>query len=88
MFLGICFIILVRFYLFLMLFQAKMFIKLKFNLPWWAYSFPLDALTIATLLMYAEGGLFFFKIASYFMFIFLNLIILILVIKTIIANKE
>ena len=74
----------------LILFQAKMFIKLKFNLPWWAYSFPLDALTIATFLMYAESGLFFFRIASYAMFIFLNLIILILVIKTIVAikNKE
>ena len=74
----------------LIIFQAKMFIKLKFNLPWWAYSFPLDALTIATLLMYHESGLIFFKIASWGMFIFLNLIILTLVVKTIIAirNKE
>ncbi len=74
----------------LIMFQARMFIKLKFNLPWWAYSFPLDALTIATLLMYYESGLFFFMLASWALFVFLNLIILILVIKTIIAikNKE
>ncbi len=74
----------------LVMFQAKIFLKLKFNLPWWAYSFPLDALTIATLLMYHESGLVFFKIASWILFIFLNLVILTLVIKTIIAikNKE
>ena len=74
----------------LIMFQAKMFTKLKFNLPWWAYSFPLAALTIATLLMYSESGLFFFKIVSWAIFIFLNLIILILIVKTIVAikNKE
>ena len=67
-----------------------MFVKLKFNLPWWAYSFPLDALTIATLLMYHESGMLFFKFASWTIFVFLNLVILILIIKTIVAikNKE
>jgi len=74
----------------LIIFQAKMFIKLKFDLPWWAYSFPLDALTIATLLMYHESGSVFFKVASWAIFIFLNLAISTLVIKTIISikNKE
>ena len=74
----------------LIMFQVKMFIKLKFNLPWWAYSFPLDALAIGTLLMYAESGLIFFKIASWAIFVFLNLVIILLVVKTIIAikNKE
>jgi len=72
----------------LIIFQVKMFSKIKFNLPWWAYSFPLDALTIATLLMYHESGLLFFKIASWIIFIFLNLIILLLITKTILAVKD
>ncbi|MBI9071035.1 MAG: hypothetical protein JEY94_05530 [Melioribacteraceae bacterium] len=74
----------------LLLFQAKMFIKLKFNLPWWAYSIPLDALAIGTLLMYEESGSPFFKVLSWTVFIFLNIMILILVLKTTFAikNKE
>lgn len=74
----------------LIIFQAKMFVKLKFNLPWWAYSFPVDALVIGTLLMYEETKFAFFNVASWFTFIFLNLIIVLLVLKTIFAikNKE
>jgi len=72
----------------LILFQAKMFIKLKFNLPWWAYSFPLDALTIGTLLMYEETKMPFFNIAAWAVFIFLNLIMILLIIKTLIAMKN
>lgn len=74
----------------LVLFQSKTFVKLRFNLPWWAYSFPLDALVIGTLLMYEETKSAFFNMASWFTFIFLNLIIVLLVTKTIFAvkNKE
>jgi len=74
----------------LILFQYKMFSKIKFYLSWWAYSFPLSALTIGTFLMYHEGGLFFFKIVSWILFVLLNIIIAMLCIKTVIAikNKE
>ncbi len=72
----------------LILFQAKMFIRLKFNLPWWAYSFPLDALTIATLLMYENTKLNFFYALSWAVFVFLNLMILLLIFKTIFAIKR
>ncbi|MEA1984427.1 MAG: SLAC1 anion channel family protein [Euryarchaeota archaeon] len=72
----------------LIMFQAKMFIKLKFNLPWWAYSFPLDALALATFLMYEESGLVFFKVASWTIFVFLNLVILLLLTKTFVAVKN
>ncbi len=71
----------------LILFQAKMFAKLKFNLPWWAYSFPLDALAIATLLMYEETKFGFFYGLSWAVFGFLNLMILLLIGKTIFAIK-
>ncbi|MEA2097877.1 MAG: SLAC1 anion channel family protein [Patescibacteria group bacterium] len=74
----------------LILFQFKMFSKIKFYLSWWAYSFPMDALVIGTLLMYHETGLQFFKILSWLLFVLLNLIIILLLAKTIksIKNKE
>lgn len=49
-------------FLTLMLFtQAPRFLKLPFFLSWWAYSFPMAAVTIATLGMYQLLGLSFFK---------------------------
>lgn len=39
-------------FLFLLLaYQWRMFLKIKFFISWWAYSFPIAALTVATLLM-------------------------------------
>jgi len=40
----------------LLLTQAGRFARVKFFLSWWAYSFPLAAITIATLLMYQITG--------------------------------
>ena len=49
-------------FLTLMLFtQVPRFLKLQFFLSWWAYSFPMAAITIATLRMYELLGLGFFK---------------------------
>jgi len=72
----------------LILFQYKIFLKLKFYLSWWAYSFPMDALAIGTFLMYYETGLQFFKVASWIIFILLNFMILLLLIKTVKAIKN
>ena len=44
----------------LMFAQMKYFVKVKFALPWWAYSFPMAAITIASMIMLEKvGGLFF-----------------------------
>jgi len=40
----------------LLFFQARLFARLKFALSWWAYSFPLAAITIATLLLFQHTG--------------------------------
>jgi tellurite resistance protein len=72
----------------LILFQFKMFSKIKFYLSWWAYSFPMAALAIGTLLMYHETGLHFFYVASWAIFILLNILILLLIVKTIEAIKN
>ncbi|MFZ5483724.1 MAG: SLAC1 anion channel family protein [Pseudomonadota bacterium] len=44
------------FFTLLLFFQVKWFARLKFFLSWWAYSFPLAAITIASLLMFHETG--------------------------------
>jgi len=40
----------------LMLVQVPQLWRLRFYLSWWAYSFPLAAITIATLVMARETG--------------------------------
>ncbi len=44
------------FTLFLLLFMIRMFDIKEFFISWWAYTFPLTAITIATLLMYMTLG--------------------------------
>jgi len=70
------------------MFQANLFAKIRFYLSWWAYSFPVVALTVATILMYEKTQLLFFNYLSWGLFIFLNLVIILLIIKTIGAVKE
>jgi len=45
------------FFTLLLFVQVKLFARLKFFLSWWAYSFPIAAITIATLIMARETGL-------------------------------
>ncbi len=66
----------------LILTQLPVFLKLKFNLPWWAYSFPLDALAIASFLMAEISGLAFFHWLSWGVFLLLNLVIVLLLVLT------
>ncbi len=72
----------------LILFQIKMFAKLDFDIPWWAYSFPLDALAIGTLLMYHATGYAFYKYSAWFVFVLLNLVMILLIVKTSKAVKQ
>lgn len=65
--------------------QIRHFIRLKFFLSWWAYSFPLAAITIATLLIYERLGLSFFKGLSIALLALLSLVILTLIYKTLVA---
>jgi tellurite resistance protein len=53
------------FFTLLLFFQVKWFLRPKFFLSWWAYSFPLAAITIATLAMFHEtGSLLYLRIAG------------------------
>ncbi|MEW6330336.1 MAG: SLAC1 anion channel family protein [Pseudomonadota bacterium] len=55
----------------LLLLQVPRLWRLKFFLSWWAYSFPLAALTIATQLMFHATNVGFFRTASYLLLILL-----------------
>ncbi len=53
------------FFTLLLFTQVRRFANLKFFLSWWAYSFPLTAITIASFLMYEQSGnMLFLRIAG------------------------
>jgi tellurite resistance protein len=67
----------------LLLAQVKYIYRAKFFLSWWAYSFPVASITIATVLMFRQTGMVFFQGLAYFLFLILSVIIAGLLIKTI-----
>jgi tellurite resistance protein len=67
----------------LMLAQMKYFTKVQFALPWWAYSFPIAAITIATMIMQEKVGGLFFQTLSVFLYTILVVLLTTLVIRTI-----
>lgn len=66
----------------LLITQYKMLYKIKFYLSWWAYSFPIAALTIASILMYHKTQLMAFEIISLSLLAFLAIVLGILIVKT------
>ncbi|WP_126444388.1 SLAC1 anion channel family protein [Sulfuricystis multivorans] len=64
--------------------NALRFFRLRFFLSTWAYSFPLAAITIATLIM-AEHGSGFFVGLSWLLLIVLSLVLLLLTLRTALA---
>ena len=63
--------------------QASYFARLKFFLSWWAYSFPIAAITIASLVMARETGLAFYSWLAAALLAVLNLVIAVLLARTI-----
>jgi tellurite resistance protein len=66
----------------LLFFQWKQFAKVKFALPWWAYSFPTASITIASTLMLEKVGGIFFAVLVPALLALLSLMVLVLVINT------
>ncbi len=59
--------------------QMKYFAKVAFALPWWAYSFPMAAITIATCVMQEKvGGVFFAALAPVLLVLLVILITVLL----------
>ena len=72
----------------LLLVQAPRFMKIPFSLSWWAYSFPLAAVTVATLLMYEETGKPYFRLISYLLVALVTTLIIFLLYKTFLAARR
>lgn len=72
----------------LLFFQAKYFVRLSFALPWWAYSFPVAAMTIASTVMLEKvGGMFFAVLVPVLLTLLLALVAM-LVVRTAIAMRH
>lgn len=77
--------------LFLTLFlfsQYRWFKGLPFALSWWAYSFPMAAITIASFKMYDASGSNFYKIIAITLLGLVSVLITSLVVRTLIAIKK
>ncbi|MCS7288488.1 MAG: SLAC1 anion channel family protein [Roseiflexus sp.] len=68
-----------------LLVQYRQFIKIPFYLSWWAYSFPMAAITIATVLMASKTNMLFFQGLAYVLLIALTALIAVLIFRTISA---
>ncbi|MFN2359702.1 MAG: SLAC1 anion channel family protein [Marinobacter sp.] len=66
----------------MLLTQVTRFLRLEFFLSWWAYSFPMAAITIATFLMYEQLQLPFFKWLGVALLALLTVLIALLIGKT------
>jgi tellurite resistance protein len=62
--------------------QIGRFVRIEFYLSWWAYSFPLAAITIATLAMYQHTGLAVFVAVGWVLLTFVTLIVVYLLYRT------
>lgn len=62
---------------------CRTFYGIKFYLSWWAYSFPVAAISIASMLMYSKTGIPLFNTLSWAFMIALLLLITMLAYKTI-----
>lgn len=62
--------------------QAKRFLRLQFFLSWWAYSFPLAAISIASLVMYERSGTDLYRYLGFGLLTLLTGIIAILLVRT------
>lgn len=69
----------------LLLTQIGRFARLPFFISWWAYSFPLAAFTVATMIMYQHTGNLFFEWLSGIMLIAITFLIAMLAWRTLAA---
>jgi len=68
--------------------QIVRFARLKFFLSWWAYSFPLAAMTIAAFLMAEVSGKDWYHTLALVLFVILNIVLALLTVRTIEAMLQ
>lgn len=65
--------------------QAPRFLRLQFYLSWWAYSFPLAAIAVATLIMYQLTGVTAFAGIGWVLLSLVTLVVVYLIYRTVVA---
>jgi tellurite resistance protein len=68
--------------------QATRFLRIRFYLSWWAYSFPLAAIAIASMLMAEQTGLSGFLYLGFGLLTMLSGIVVLLLVQTARAVRE
>ncbi len=68
--------------------QVRRFTRLRFFLSWWAYSFPLAAITIATLLMHEQTGKGFYLYTGGTLLLLLTAVVGLLLTRTAMAVRN
>ncbi len=78
------------FFTLLVLFMYKKFLKIQFFISWWAFTFPLATITLATLLMYEQLHDSLYLYLSYGLILFVTIVIAIVAYTTIVhmTRKE
>ena len=77
------------FFTILVFFMYKNFINIKFFISWWAFTFPMAAVTLATVLMYDLTQKWFYGLLSYILMTITTVIIYLVAKQTIIhMNKK
>ena len=71
------------FFTFLLFFMYKNFVGLKFFISWWAFTFPLTAITIASMLAFKITKIVFYKYLAFLFMVIATLVILFVSIVTI-----
>jgi tellurite resistance protein len=72
----------------LMLVQLPRFTRVVFGLSWWAYSFPLAAVTVASTLMFARTGLPLFRLVAIGLLALLAVLVAVLLVRTAAATRR
>ncbi|MEA1988363.1 MAG: SLAC1 anion channel family protein [Pseudomonadota bacterium] len=72
----------------LLLSQVPRFIKVPFSLAWWAYTFPIAAMTLASFIMYEQLEIKFFSYLASLLLSVLTALIVHLTFKTFLAIKH
>jgi len=62
--------------------QVNRFVRIQYYLSWWAYSFPLAAITIATLIMYEQTGMTTFALIGWVLLSFVTMVVVYLLYRT------
>jgi tellurite resistance protein len=69
----------------MLLTQVSRFVRLHYYISWWAYSFPLAAVTIATLVMLELTGLLAFAVIGWVLLSLVTLVVIFLLYRTAVA---